>query len=244
VEMVKGYHGEWNMGSPGGWDYQRIAQLLGQRAWDLIGSLVDPGVVLDFTDSRINPIPGFLAMILRAHKKVHGRNPVHAVILAEAETLETVLENRNLVSHLNKMENVAASLAGPGHLSLKDGKVFCNGKEATVIFMDFNLNVLIDIGRNEDIEPIKEAIRQGILVNPRGMEPLGSKGVFEIVGEDLRDQLSRTTTEHTPWTRVRPSPICRIGQRRTGPVWFSNRLTVTPAMESLWEHRTPIRPRA
>ncbi len=27
MREVKGFHGEWNMGSPGGWEYQRIAQL-------------------------------------------------------------------------------------------------------------------------------------------------------------------------------------------------------------------------
>ena len=36
MRAVKGYHGEWNMGSPGGWEYQRIAQLLGKMGWDLI----------------------------------------------------------------------------------------------------------------------------------------------------------------------------------------------------------------
>ena len=30
METVKGCHGEFNMGSPGGWEYQRIAQLLGK----------------------------------------------------------------------------------------------------------------------------------------------------------------------------------------------------------------------
>ena len=34
MKTVKGYHGEWNMVSPGGWEYQRVAQGLGQMAWD------------------------------------------------------------------------------------------------------------------------------------------------------------------------------------------------------------------
>ncbi len=201
MKSIKGYHGEWNMGSPGGWDYQRIAQQLGKMAWDRIGETVDPQVDLDFLDKRINAIPGLLRMILRGHEANHGRNAVHAVILAETETLDSVLENQNLVSHLNGLENVTSSLAGPEHLSLRNGKVLCRGQEATVIFMDFNSDTLVKIGETQDVEPIKTAIRQGILVNPRGMEPLGAKGVFEAVLTESADELSASTKEHTPWTR-------------------------------------------
>ena len=201
MNNIKGYHGEWNMGSPGGWDYQRIAQILGKMAWDLILENVEVGVEVDFDHPQINAVPGFARMLLRAHKNRHGKNPVHAVLLAEAETLDVVLENKNFVDYLNSLNGVKASLAGPGHLLLKNGKVFCKGDEATVIFMDFNMNTLIDIGREEDIEPIKAAIRQGILVNPRGMEPLGAKGMFEVLTDNNRTQLSEDTRIHTPWTR-------------------------------------------
>jgi len=156
---------------------------------------------LDFGHPQINAVPGFARMMLRAHRNRHGRNPVHAVLLAETETLDVVLENKNFVNYLNSMDGVKASLAGPGHLSLRDGKVCCKDEESTVIFMDFNMNILIKIGQEEDIEPIKEAIRQGILVNPRGMEPLGAKGLFEVITGKYRGLLSETTVEHTPWTR-------------------------------------------
>ena len=43
MRIIQGYHGEWNMGSPGGWDYQRIAQLLGKMAWNLILKTVEVG---------------------------------------------------------------------------------------------------------------------------------------------------------------------------------------------------------
>ncbi|UCB49357.1 MAG: hypothetical protein JSW56_00120 [Deltaproteobacteria bacterium] len=201
MKQVKGYHGEWNMGSPGGWDYQRIAQILGKMAWNLILENVEVDVELDYEDPQINAVPGFARMILRAHQNLHGKNPVHAVLLAEADTLDVVLENKNFVNYLNAMEGVKASLAGPGDLSLKKGKVCCRGDEATVIFMDFNLNVLTKIGKGEDIGPIREAIRQGILVNPRGMEPLGAKGLFEVMTEKYKDRLSEDTVKHTPWTR-------------------------------------------
>ncbi|KPK31294.1 MAG: hypothetical protein AMK69_00810 [Nitrospira bacterium SG8_3] len=201
MKQVKGYHGEWNMGSPGGWDYQRIAQILGKMAWNMVLENVEVDVQLDYEDPQINAVPGFARMILRAHQNLHGKNPVHAVLLAEAETLDLVLENKNFVNYLNAIEGVRASLAGPGHLSLRNGRVCCKGEEATVIFMDFNLNVLTKIGKGEDIEPIREAIRQGILVNPRGMEPLGAKGLFEVMTDKYKERLSEDTVKHTPWTR-------------------------------------------
>ena len=61
---------------------------------------------------------------------------------------------------------------------------------------------LIQIGMKEfRLIKLLEAIRQGILVNPRGMEPVGAKGVFEVITGKHRGGLSSTTTEHTPWTR-------------------------------------------
>jgi hypothetical protein len=189
------------MGSPGGWEYQRIAQLLGKMAWDLVLESIEVGVEIDFEHPQINAVPGFARMLLRAHEHCHGRNPVHAVLLAETDTLDVVLENKNFVDYLNTLDNVKASLAGPSHLSLKNGKVYCKGDEATVIFMDFNMNTLFKISQSEDIRPTREAIRQGIVVNPRGMEPLGAKGLFEVITGTYRDQMSEDTLKHTPWTR-------------------------------------------
>ena len=201
MKTVKGYHGEFNMGSPGGWEYQRIAQLLGKMAWGLIVENIEVGVDIDFEHAQINAVPGFAKMILRAHERCHGKNPVNVILLAEAETLDIVLENKNFVNYLNTLEGVKASLASPRHLSLKKEKVYCKGVEVTVIFMDFNSNTLLKMAQEEDIDPIKEAIKQGILVNPRGMEPLGAKGLFEVITEKYKHILSKSTIEHTPWTR-------------------------------------------
>ena len=82
MRTVQGYHGEWNMGSPGGWEYQRTAQLLGKMAWDLISENVEIGVEVDFEFPQISAVPGFARMMLRVHERLHGRNPVHAVLLA------------------------------------------------------------------------------------------------------------------------------------------------------------------
>lgn len=201
MKTIKGFHGEWNMGSPGGWDYQRVGQLLGKMAWDLILENIEVGVDIDLEHPQINAIPGFARMLLRIHKNIHGGKPVHVVLLAETETLDVVLENNNFVDYMNTLDGVKASLAGPGHLSLKSGKVYCKGEEATIIFIDFNMNVLLKIAENEDIEPIKKAIRQGITVNPKGMEPLGAKGLFEVVTGRYKDIMSEDTRKHTPWTR-------------------------------------------
>jgi D-alanine-D-alanine ligase len=80
-----------------------------------------------------------------------------------------VLENKNFVNYLNSIDGVNAFLASPGHLSVKNGKVLCRDKEATTIFMDFNSDTLLKMAKNENIEPIKEAVKQGILIN-LGME--------------------------------------------------------------------------
>jgi hypothetical protein len=201
MKAVKGYHGEWNMGSPGGWEYQHIAQILGKMAWDLIVKNVHLSVNVGFEHPQINAVPGFARMILRAHQNRHGKNPVHAVLLAETDTLDVVLENKNFVDYLDRLEGVKASLAGPGHLSTKRGKVYCRGREVTVIFMDFNVNRLAMIAQNEDVLPIREAIQQNIVVNPRGMEPLGAKGLFEVITGDYLHKMSEETVKHTPWTR-------------------------------------------
>ena len=136
MKTVKGYHGEWNMGSPGGWEYQRVAQILGKMAWDMALENVEIRVEVDFEHPQINAIPGFTSMLLRAHENHHGRNPVHAVILAEAETLDVVMENKNFVDHLNTIEGVTATLAGPGDLLLKDGKVYVKSNAVLMIIRD------------------------------------------------------------------------------------------------------------
>jgi len=198
MRTVRGYHGEWNMGSPGGWEYQRIAKILGKMAWDMILGAIDVPVDLDFEHPQINAVPGFARMLLQVHDVHYGRNPVHVVVLAEEETLDVVLENKNFVDYLNTLDGVRASLAAPGHLSLRNGRICCKGEEATVIFMDFNMNRLFKIGQNEDIRPTTEAISQNIVVNPRGMEPLGAKGLFEVITGNYRERLRDQTSGRAP----------------------------------------------
>jgi hypothetical protein len=188
-----------------------MAQQLGNLAWDRIRENVEVAVDLSFDHPRINAVPGFARMLLRAHARTHGRNSVHAVLLAETETLDIVLENKNFVDYLNRMEGVRASLAGPADLTVINDEIHCRGVAVTVMFMDFNMNTLPKIAAKEDVGPIMEAIKRGIVVNPRGMEPLGAKGVFEAITGDLGIEVSEQTRMHTPWTRQ------FYGRATTGP---------------------------
>ncbi len=69
MKEVKGFHCEWNMGSPGGWEYQRIAQLLGKKGWDMILENMAVDVDVDFDHPQINAVPGFGRMIVIAEKE-------------------------------------------------------------------------------------------------------------------------------------------------------------------------------
>jgi hypothetical protein len=112
-----------------------------------------------------------------------------------------VPENINVVQFLNRMEGVMAALTSPEELEKQGNRVSYLGRVATVIFLDMNNDVLLEIGEKEDIEPLLTGIRQGIVVNPRGLNPLGAKGIFEAVTGELRSVLSSFTVKHTPWTR-------------------------------------------
>jgi hypothetical protein len=86
-------------------------------------------------------------------------------------------------------------------LELRGDNVTYQGKKATVIFQDMNNDTLMKIGETQPIEPMLTAVRKGIVVNPRGMEPVGAKGVFEAVTGDLSSALCDSTVSRTPWTR-------------------------------------------
>jgi hypothetical protein len=92
-------------------------------------------------------------------------------------------------------------MAAPHELAESGGKVTLKGREATAIFMDFNNDVLLGIEKKHDLTALRAAISKGILVNPRGMEPVGAKGVFEDMTTLLSKKLTATTVSRTPWTR-------------------------------------------
>lgn len=201
MEAFAGVHSEWNLGSPGGWDYQRMTQEIGKDCWERVKSLSRIDLELDFDHPLLNPLPGFLQMLLRAQRLRHGAGKAYILVVAEEETLDAVVENQNLAKALNETEGVRAALCAPHEVELSRGKVFHKGEEATLIFMDFNTDTLLKIHKDKDCSGLFEAIRQGILVNPRGMESINSKSIFEVVTGLYRDRLSGTTVDRTPWTR-------------------------------------------
>ena len=201
VEDFLGYHSEWNLGSPGGWEYQRITQELGKLAWSRLRPHLGLEIHLNFDHDYLNPVPAFAAALLRAHKQRNADKPAHIVLVAEPDTLETVVENRNFVQYLDRMDGVTAGLAAPQDLDYHQGNVYHKGQQITLIFMDFNNDVLIKMEKDQPLTALRQAIKDDLVVNPRGMEPAGAKGLFEAVTDSLRNRLRETTVSRTPWTR-------------------------------------------
>jgi len=196
-----GYHSEWNMGSPGGWDYQKMAQEIGKIAWEKIKKKSGVDIELDFDDPILDPVPDFAELLLRAHRKnFHKKDPFIAIV-AEKKTLDKVGENIRFTKYLNSLPGVKAVLVDPTRLELEDGKVYVQGNRLTAVFLDFNNNVIVRLKKAHNLDGLLAAIEQGLVTNPRGMEPVGAKGVFEVVTSEHKDRLSDTTVKRTPWTR-------------------------------------------
>ena len=200
--QIPGYHCEWNLGSPGGWYYQQMAQELGHLAWQRLKPHLKLPFNLDFASDHFHPVPRLARMLLRAHRARHGQARPFLVLLAEIETLEQVIENRRLVEYLSSLAGVDAALAAPEHLELHQGQAVLKGRPVSLFYMDFNNDTLLKMGQKIDISPVKTAIRQGLVVNPRGMEPVGVKGVFEAITGPFGHLMSESTRRRTPWTRV------------------------------------------
>ncbi|UCC95494.1 MAG: hypothetical protein JSW40_01780 [Candidatus Omnitrophota bacterium] len=196
-----GYHSEWNLGSPGGWDYQRMAQEIGKFAWAAITKRSGVNIELDFDDPILNPVPNFAQTLLRFHRKHSSQEKPFIALVAEEETLEKVGENIRFVEYLNTLPDVKAALLNPSQLQLKDREIVINNEKVTTIFLDFNNNVIVKLKKQLDLNALLSAIDKGIVINPRGMEPIGAKGVFEVITSDRREKLSETTVARTPWTR-------------------------------------------
>ena len=105
-----GYHSEWNLGSPGGWDYQRITQQIGKAVWQKLKQVVPLDINLDFDHPLLYPINGFKKMLIDAHYRLAGRNPGFIAVVAEEETLQDVIENKNLAAQLNEIEGISSAL--------------------------------------------------------------------------------------------------------------------------------------
>jgi hypothetical protein len=202
MDHFKGYHVEWNLGCPGGWEYQRMAQVRGKLCWNRIKEYSNIKLDLEFDHPLFQPVTSFIDMLIRYHRKKFDQQNPFILIVAEKETLDTVTENIHLAEYLNRMDGVRSALTSPEEIEATDDEIFFQDQQVTVIFMDMNCDVLLEIGRRESIDGLLTAINQGIVVNPRGMEPIGDKGVFEAVTGEFGHRLHTSTINHTPWTRL------------------------------------------
>ncbi len=229
-DAVIGYHSEWNLGCPGGWGYQRMAQERGKLCWKRIKKLTGLQIELSFDHPLLNPVPSFLDMLLRVHRLRFHREKPFVLVVAEAKTLDKVPENINFVEYLNRVKGIKAALTFPEALEVQGDRVTYQGQKSTVIFLDMNSDVLLKIRAKNNIDPLLTGIRQGIVVNPRGIEPVGAKGLFEVVTGELSSLLSPSTVKHTPWTRL------FYPRKTTGPDGES----ITDLAEWVWDHREEI----
>jgi hypothetical protein len=196
-----GYHSEWNLGSPGGWDYQRVTQIIGKAVWTRLNSIRSVGVELDFDHPRLFPINGFVEMLIGVHRSREANNPGLIAVVAEEETLEDVTENINLVGHLNRFDGISAALMAPDELELRNGRASWKGQPVSLVFMDFNTDILLKLHRSHNLAPLLQAVREHRVINPRGTEPINVKSMFEVLTGPQRDRFHPEVVGRTPWTR-------------------------------------------
>ncbi|KPA14665.1 hypothetical protein MHK_005149 [Candidatus Magnetomorum sp. HK-1] len=194
-----GYHSEWNLGSPGGWDYQRITQEIGRAVWKQIEKNINLKLELDFDHPLLHPVNGFVNMLVSAHFRKKGET---IAVVAEEETLDSVVENKNLASHLNRTSGVKSVLIAPHQLELFKGEVCYQKSPISIIFMDFNTDVLLKLHRKHNLSPLLQAVQEGRVINPRGTEPINVKSMFEIITDPRFNSVFHPETiKRTPWTR-------------------------------------------
>ncbi len=201
LEDFKGFHSEWNLVSPGGWDYQRLTQIIGRAVWLKLNAIRPCKVNLDFNHPLFYPVDGFAMMLAEAHRTRAGRNPGLIAIVAEKETLDDVIENRNLARRLNEIDGITGQLMAPEELEIKNGRVCWQNKPVSIVFMDFSTDVLLKIHRKSNLDPLLQAIKERRVINPRGIEPLNVKSVFEAISGYWHDQFDPEIVRRTPWTR-------------------------------------------
>jgi hypothetical protein len=201
VEEFKGYHSEWNLGSPGGWDYQRLTQIIGKAVWHRINKIHPMNMELDFDHPYFSPVDGFADILVQAHRVTSGQNPGLIAVVAEEETLADVTENINLAKRLDRIDGIDGALMAPHELELKNGRICWQGDPVSVIFMDFNTDVLLALHRKHDLTPVLQAVREHRVINPRGTEPFNVKSMFELLTGFGRDRFHNEIVRRTPWTR-------------------------------------------
>ncbi|MBC2715490.1 MAG: hypothetical protein HF978_09285 [Desulfobacteraceae bacterium] len=201
MNSFSGYHSEWNLGSPGGWDYQRITQKISKVVWEKINEINPTGVALDFDHPMLYPVVGFTQMMLAVHRKREGANPGLIAVVAEEETLSDVTENINFADRLDQVTGITGILSAPHEFELKNGKVCHQGRPVSLVFMDFNNDIFLKLHRKHNLSPLLQAIKENRVLNPRGTEPINVKSMFEVITGPNADRFHKETVNRTPWTR-------------------------------------------
>lgn len=196
-----GAHSEWNLGSPGGWDYMHTTEIIAKAAWDALNRLVPVDLDLDFDHPQLHPVMGFSEMLLDTHRIREGSNPGLIAVTAEEETLEDVTENINLAKRLDAVEGITGILAAPQEFELRNGTVCHQGRPVSLIFMDYNNDVLLRLHRKHDLSPLLQAVKENRVINPRGTEPINVKSMFEVITGSHSKRFHPETVMRTPWTR-------------------------------------------
>lgn len=201
MTAFSGYHSEWNLGSPGGWDYQRMTQMIGKAVWQRLKKTAGIDVDLDLDHPVLFPIYGFVDMLVEAYRANRGEPSGLIAIVAEEETLEDVTENKNLVDHLNRIDGISSALMAPQALESKNGHIHYKGQPVSLIFMDFNTDVLISLHKKHGLDPVVQAVKEKRVINPRGTEPINVKSMFEVMTGPQQGRFHQEIVERTPWTR-------------------------------------------
>jgi hypothetical protein len=241
VSSFLGYHSEWNLGSPGGWDYQRMTQEIAKVVWQKINT-VRAHRVSTWTSTTRCSIRWSASPTCCWPSTASGKatNPGLLAVVAEEETLADVTENINLARRLDAVDGITGILAAPHEFELKNGRVCHQGRPVSLIFMDFNNDVFLKLHRKHDLTPLYQAIRENRILNPRGTEPINVKSMFEVITGPHPRAFIRKPCSRTPWTRrffpaeppaptEKPSPIWSNGPGKNWSTWCSNPSAAIPA---------------
>jgi hypothetical protein len=133
-------------------------------------------------------------------------------VVAEEETLAEVTENINLAKRLDAVDGITGILAAPHEFELKNGRVCHQGRPVSLVFMDFNNDVFLNLHRKHDLTPLYQAIRENRILNPRGTEPINVKSMFEVITGPQSDRFHPETVGPNPldpavfFPRAPPAP--------------------------------------
>ncbi len=201
-EQFLGYHSEWNLGSPGGWDYQRITQEIGKAVWEKLFAHTSAHIDVNFDHPMLFPVNGLVDLMRDVHRRREGSSPGLIAVVVEEETLDDVVENQNLALALDRLDGITGVLVAPHWLEIQGGRVAYRGEPVSVIFMDFNTDVLLTLHRKHGLDPLLQAVREKRVINPRGTEPINVKSMFEVITDpEMNKCFHQETIARTPWTR-------------------------------------------